>query len=399
MASRQGFVFSGGIPVVTGFALAGPMSQDPFSHVWLRQDLNLPDNPSPGVFEQHLRFLGRIVFVVEDGLHYTLRTGLTDDHWEPLAAGDSPIISRWAADTDYVEGSTVWHDGNIWRARSTHRSGADFDESDWESASADTFSMTSTLMSFANIPAGTKLENLTFAQMMDMQVNPEIPPNITSFTATPNFGLFERGIAVSNPTFKMTWARTKHPISTTGVRMLINGSQILENGVLEPSRTDIGAWELTNTNVSLEFSGSVLFNGSTNITIEGKVIDTQGLESVLKSGSYTFINPIYLGVVPGHIELADITEAMIKGMTKRIVNRSQQAATFELNNAKAAIWIPDNWGTITRIMDQNNFNNTNAWESREISIVNAANESVSGRFYMMDAPANQPTGFMFTFIF
>ena len=131
----MGFTFSGGVQRVTGFGFISARPFDALGFVDTRQDLNLPTHPTePGVFLEEYRFPGRTVFVVDEGVEYQLKKGVTDAHWEVKAAGGAAMIGVWTPGTEYVEGQIVWHDKQLWRAKSTHTSAADFetDEANWE---------------------------------------------------------------------------------------------------------------------------------------------------------------------------------------------------------------------------------------------------------------------------
>ena len=377
----MGFLFKGGIPLTAPMALAAPVPLNVFAIVEFRADLNLPDHPTaPGVFEAHLRHPFVTVAVMEDRTEYWLRNGLTDADWEVKGAMSSTILPVWTNDTDYVEGQIVWFGGQLWRAKTTHKSNASDgfvdDEANWESTSADTFSIDATLVTHGNIPAGIKLEDLTFAQYMDMQVNPDIPADITGFTATPAFGLRERGVDITSIALNAAWTPTKNAVDEV---------QITQDGTALTDGTFTGNDKTATGNP---------VNGLTNVAFGLSVKDTEGLEAT-RTGTYTFINPTFLGTVPGATAIGDVTEAMVKAGERRLVPyRTNLSRAFTISMEKAYIWIPE--GVITVIMDQNGFPNTDSWESVALTMENAANEQVAGRLYMMRTPATQ-SNFRFDF--
>jgi len=377
----MGFLYKGGIPLTAPMALAAPVPLNVFAIVETRADLNLPNHPTaPGVFEEHLRYPFCTVAVLADRTEYWLKNGLTDDDWEVKGAMSSTILPVWANDTDYVEGQIVWFDGQLWRARTTHKSnvsdGFIDDEANWESTSADTFSIDATLVTHGNIPAGTKLENLTFADYAEMQFNPDIPPAITSFTATPAFGLKERGIDITSIALDAAWTPTKNTVDE--VQITQNGTALTDGTFTGNTKSTVGT----------------AVDGLSNVAFELTVKDTEGLEAK-RPGVYTFVNPIFFGVVPGATAIGDVTEAMVKAGEKRVVvYRTSQSRVFTISLEKAFIWIPE--GVISVIMDQNGFPNTDSWESVALTMENAANEQVAGRLYMMRTPATQ-SNFRFDF--
>jgi len=139
----MGFTFSDGIPVIAGFKLVSAMPLNVLDVVDTRQDLNLPTHPTkPGVFLNEYRCIGRTVFVVDEGVEYQLKKGLTDDHWEVKSAGSASIIGTWSKNTEFLEGQIIWCEGQLWRAKSTHTSSyGEFgdDSAYWESTAEVSF--------------------------------------------------------------------------------------------------------------------------------------------------------------------------------------------------------------------------------------------------------------------
>jgi len=367
----MGFVFQGGIEVNAGFAVNSPVSQDMYGIVETRQDLNLPSNG--GVFGENLRYLCRTVIVLDERLEYWLKNGLTDADWEVKGAVSDTILPVWSQDTDYVEGQIVWQGGTLWRAAATHTSTDtgtfDDDVAYWESASADTFTTAATLAAFGNIPAGTNLDNLTFAEMMEMQVNPDIPGTL-ALTASPAFGLRERGDAVAGIDLNFAYGKTKYPLADLTV---------YQNAVEVDFEDTTGTLD---ANGGTYISNPADLDGTSNVTFRGVLADSEGLESEA-SGSYTFTNPIWIGYLPGTVNAANATEADVISATmqKRVVLRSNQTVAYTVTLSKFAIWAPDDWGS-PRILDQNGFDNTNSFESAPLMVENLAGENVPGRLFI-----------------
>jgi len=377
-----------GINIAAGFSNNSPTPLDPYGFVNTRQDLNLPDHPTaPGIFASYLRFIGRAVYVIDEKQTYRLKSGVTDADWEIDITAPPPILSIWENDTEYYEGQIVWWNGTLWRVNTTHTSSPspatlEDDLDKWDSSSADTYSIDATLLPFSNIPAGTKLENLTFSEMMDMQVNPDVPPTVT-FSALPAFGVRERGVAISSIDLSAAFVKTKYPISK--VEFFEGATSLGLATVTVPAGETV-----QHTGLSLD--------GKTDMTYGVEVTDTNSLVTT-KSGKFQFVNPMFIGSVPATVTPSTVTDTDVTGMTKRIaLPNVTQSLAYTLTNEKFAIWVPNTWNAISRIMDPNSFNMTTSFTSTPLSIVNAAGETVAGRVWILNNPTTQ-SNFTVTFYF
>ena len=365
----MGFVFNNGTAIVAGFKLpGGPI--DVYSVVETRDDLNYPEHPTaPGVFTKACRFLGRTVFVVDEGIEYQLKQGITDADWEVKGGGDAPIISNWAANTDYVEGQIIWYNGQLYRANSTYKSGSTFaaDAAKLDSASADLYTNTTpSVAGFGTMEAGTTFTNFSFADFMEKQFYPDIPPSVL-FTASPSFALRERGVPLSGIVLSAEFSKTKYPIAT--VKFFRDGLEIDDAVITVP------AGETITHTVSSE-------TGLSNVVFSTEVTDTEGLLTT-KAGSFTFVNPIYFGVVDGAKTAATITDTDITALTKKVATKSNQTVTYTASEEKFVIWVPDTWGTLQEVIDQNGYPILSAFESAPLTVENAASETVAGQVYVL----------------
>ena len=384
----MGFIFSGGIPVATGFSLTSPTPLDAFSIVRTRDNLNLPTHPTaPGVFLAEYRFLGRTVFVVDEGIEYQLKKGLTDEHWEVKGGSDAPIISAWANETEYLEGQIVWHAGQLWRCNTTHTSEEapstfDDERENFDAASADLYTNeVPALTGFGSIAAGETFENITFAEFMERQFYPEIPPT-GLLTATPAFGVRERGVPLSNIELSLAFEKTKYPVETV---------EFFRNNV------SIGDATITNPAGETVTLDNIDEDGLSNVTFKAEVTDTEGLQSATAE-TYTFVNPIYIGALSASLTAATVDEADVKAMTKRTVQKANQSLSYTVSGEKLAIWIPGSWGNLSRILDPNGFDMKTAFESADLPLENAGGEQVPGTIHILRLPTTQ-TAFNVTYHF
>jgi len=372
-----------GITVPIGYAVSGPTPLDPYGYVATRDDLNLPTHPTkPGIYEQHLRFIGRTVRVIDEGcLAYVLKTGLTDDHWEVDVTAPPPNLPLWANDTDYVEGFPVWADGQIWRCKTTHKSSAapatiEDDDTYWESASADTYTNAApSLVGLGQIVTGEAFNGMTFAEFMERQFYPDIPPSI-DITANPDFGVREIGDAVANISLTVGYTQTKYPISS--VVFHANGSSLGNEMISNPAGGNI-----THT-------PALSLPGTADVNYYVQVTDTKGLIATA-TGEFEFVNPIYIGVLDANVTASTVTEAHLVGpgseMSKVIAKPSDQTNVYTCNNKKFAIWVPNEWGSPTSILEQNGLELLPVFEVAYLNVTNLAGTSVLGSVYIMSNPS------------
>jgi hypothetical protein len=374
----MGFPFQG-IPVAAGFSLSSPLPVDTYGYVETRDDLNLPTHPTnPGVFDQHLRFIGRVVRVIDEGcLAYCLKQGVTDDDWQIDVTAPPIAIPLWQNDRQYKEGELIWQDKQIWRAISTHTTGASpitfaDEEANWESGSADQYSNANpTLVNVGGIEAGATFANETLSDIMEKMFYPHVAPSIT-LTSVPAFGVRERGVPIPTLTLSAAFTQTKYPIAR--VEFFKDGTSVDNATITTPTGET-----LTHTDTTVD--------GMTDVAFKVEVEDTEGAVAT-KTGAFEFVNPAYIGSLASTVNTSNVTEADITAMTKVIAKPSTQSMNFTVSSRKFALWIPDNW-TLTRVIDPNSFNMTASFNSVSVGINNEAGELVSGKVYILNTPTTQ----------
>jgi hypothetical protein len=381
----MGFVFDRGTPIAAGFRLRSPISVDVFSVVETRQDLNSPNHPTaPGVFEEILRFVGRTVFVVAEGREYWLRQGLGDEHWELKGGSETPIIPVWASGVEYLEGEIIWHEGQLWRVKTTHTAGTTFEMGSFDAASADLYSNTNpTTMTFGQIQAGRTFDNYTFGQFIEEQMYPHVPPNV-NFTVNPAAGLREIGTQVDNLVLTAVYTQTKFPVAKVE---FFDGTTLLEDATINNP-----AGDTINHTV-----GTI--TGTENKTYRVVVTDAHSdpmQQEVART--FSFVNPVFIGSVDASMTADTITEADITGLSTIVANaKALQTYSHTVNNGRFVLWAPtEGWGTPTRISDPNGFNITDSFIGKEISITNKAGTVVPGFVFVLDTPTTQ-TNFAVTY--
>lgn len=400
----MGFVNTGGIATATSFRNNSPTPLDGYSIVETRADLNLPTNAVPGIFPEGLRYKGRQVFVMDEGMWYYLKTGITDNDWAALGGGNT-TISAWANGIEYEEGAIVWSDGQLWRCKTTHTSPAApavfaADETNFDNSTADVYTGTApTLVAVGGIPAGTVLDGYTLTKVIDGLFFPDMPP-VSTLAATPAFGYYEKGVPIASFSFNCAYTKTKNPITDNWLTCITNGHYTLEQilsdfpGVIitTPAVTGIDQ----NFTVAFDGSGIAFDAGLNSIQIASLVYDGDGSSAAnfgMASGTYTFTNPVYIGSVPAAITAATITEADVKALTKRIsANKAQQTFSLTGTDVRPVIAFPsspDSYGTLSSILDPNAFEMMSSFTSTMLNVTTAANEIVSYWVFVLSNSTSQ----------
>ena len=159
-----------------------------------------------------------------------------------------------------------------------------------------------------------------------------IKPQITSFTANPTGGLFEKGETITAPTF--TWAYNKD-IKT----------QTLTDIVL----TD-------NTDRTATFGNDITTNKTFTLSA------SDGENTVTKSISYKFVDPTYVGVVDN----GNVDETNIVANCEKLI-RENTTLTKKVSPVFQTVVFATT-GTLTSIINQNNYEVLSSFTKTVVSI-------------------------------
>lgn len=206
-----------------------------------------------------------------------------------------------------------------------------------------------TVNALGGIKAGEDLNNMPVQQLLTKLLYPYVAPTISA-TGTPNGGTFEKGSdqTVTNITANVT----KKSEKITKVEVF-DGSTSL--GVKEGAEVENGG----------TFNFAVNVPVSVNKNFQAKVTDASEKVVSANTGSFSFVYPYFMGVCA---EGAEINEALVKGLTKKIEGKGAKSHAFTCDYQRMVFAYPKSHGTLKSIIDPNNFDVTATFGVQEVSI-------------------------------
>ena len=192
-----------------------------------------------------------------------------------------------------------------------------------------------TAVTVGGLKQGTNLSGKTTQEIIDMMVNPYMPP-VIGISINPSTTLYEIG---KDATVTITANLTKKTKDITGARILKNGTD------LKVASSD----ELTAKTFS---QASVTFN--TDTTFSSKVSDADG-EVNGNTINVKFTRKSFYGLIDagGTVDSDTAIEAL--GSNQLTGSKGLTWNNLTANNQKLAYAYPESFGNLTSIKDQNNF--------------------------------------------
>ena len=207
-----------------------------------------------------------------------------------------------------------------------------------------------TVNALGGIAAGTTFDNMPVNEVLTKLLYPYVAPTY-SVAGTPNGGTYEKGNKQTITNAKVTVTKKSERITKIE---LLNGSTSL--GVKEGSEVANGG--TFNFPVSVEVP-------STNIQLTAKITDAANRSYTTKTGAFTFVYPYYMGVCA---ENAEINEALIEGLTKKVEAKGNKSHAFTCDYQRMIFAYPKAHGKLKSIIDPNNFDVTGTFGVQEVSI-------------------------------
>ena len=227
------------------------------------------------------------------------------------------------------------------------------------------------------ISAGSDLNGMTTLEILNKLLFPYVAPTY-SVTGTPNGGVYEKGNTQTITNVRVVVTKKSEKITRIEV---FDGSTSL--GYLEGADIENGG--TFNFNVNVEVN-------STNKQLVATITDALNNSYSAKTGSFNFIYPYYVGVCEVNDE---ITETLIKGLTKRIETKGSKSISYTTNNQKMVFAYPSSYGSITKILDPNSFDVTNTFNKTTISIIGL--DGTAQNYYIYTNSASTVTNFTMKF--
>ena len=231
--------------------------------------------------------------------------------------------------------------------------------------------------SIGGISAGSNLNGMTTLEILNKLIFPYVAPTYSA-VGTPNGGIYEKGNNQVITNVRVTVTKKSEKITKIEV---FDGSTSL--GYLEG--VDIENGGTFNFNVNVEVN-------STNKQLTAAITDASNNSYTTKTASFNFIYPYYVGVCEVNDE---ITETLIKGLTKRIEAKGSKSISYTTNNQKMVFAYPSSYGNIAKILDPNSFDVTNTFNKTAISIIGL--DGTTQNYYVYTNSASTVTNFAMKF--
>ena len=231
--------------------------------------------------------------------------------------------------------------------------------------------------SIGGISAGSNLNGMTTLEILNKLIFPYVAPTYSA-VGTPNGGFYEKGNNQVITNVKVTVTKKSEKITKIEV---FDGSTSL--GYLEG--VDIENGGTFNFNVNVEVN-------SINKQLTVTITDASNNSYTTKTGTFNFIYPYYVGVCEVNDE---ITETLIKGLTKRIETKGSKSISYTTNNQKMVFAYPSSYGNIVKILDPNSFDVTNTFNKTAISIIGL--DGTAQNYYVYTNSASTVTNFAMKF--
>lgn len=241
-----------------------------------------------------------------------------------------------------------------------------------------------TVSSLGGISAGTNLNNMSIQDILTKLLYPYVAPTISSsIVYSPTGGTYEFGQTVTVTQIKATV--TKKSENITKVSFYRNG--LLENSITS-SVSNGGSFSYTFTN-PISITSSI-----SNSYFQAKVTDASGKVVSANTTALNFYYPYYYGVIGANV---DITENLIKNLTKQVVSKGNKTYTYSPNYQRMVIAYPKSYGVLSSILDPNGFEQLSSFTCLEKSIVGLNGTSQQYYVYVNDASTN--TNFKMSFYY
>lgn len=209
-------------------------------------------------------------------------------------------------------------------------------------------------------------------EMINKMLHAYVAPTVSAAMSPTNGGVVEVG--------------TTQTVSAVTVNIAKGSADITKIEVFDGS-TSIGSLtsgikEGANT-ITLASALSVTANKQLSVT----VTDADNKTVTAKTGTFTFVNPYYYGVIAAGTAP---TEALIKAATKSVQAKGNKSFTFTCNNQRMMYAYPKSYGALSKILDANSFDVTGTFARSEVTVNGVA-------YYVYVNDASTVTNFKMTF--
>lgn len=261
-----------------------------------------------------------------------------------------------------------------------HSLGGEFNTGHWQMNKP-------TTASIGGIQEGVDLDGLQLSEIIARLLYPDKKPEIESISliTTPSGSTFEIGQSVMLNKIVVSVTKTSNPIAK--VEFYVNN--VLMKLLIDDECADGGEFE---AEINQEITDSI-----NNSYCRVVVTDTKDMSVSSNTRAINFYCPYYYGVVEEAITVDQITETMIKAMTKKVAAKGAQTCTYNTQSQRMVFACPVNQGAVVSILDGSGFENINSFSRAIVSITGSTGEAQDYYVYANDATTN--TNFKMTFKF
>ena len=217
------------------------------------------------------------------------------------------------------------------------------------------------------IESGSNLNGMTTLEILNKLIFPYVAPLVT-VSGTPNGGLYEKGNTQTITNVRVSVTKKSEKITKIEI---FDGETSL--GILEG--TDIENGGVFNFEVDINVN-------SINKQLSAVITDNSNKSYSSKTNSFNFVYPYYVGVCDVNSE---ITESLIKGLTKKIETKGSKTIKYTTDNQRMIFAYPTSYGVISKILDANSFDVTNTFSHSTLNIIGLDNTSQSYYIYINGA--------------
>lgn len=225
-------------------------------------------------------------------------------------------------------------------------------------------------VAIGGVAAGTTFNEVPIQTVLTNILYPYTAP-IKKITIIPNGGVYEKGAAVDITKISVDVTPKSNGIAK--IELLL-GSTTLTSGDMNNTLENI-------SKVYTYQAGEARVISDNAVTL--KVTEQGNKASSINSSSFTFVNPLYYGAVTAG---TSITEALIKGLTKAVEEKSaRMSKTFNCNNQCALFAYPASYGNLTAIYDPNGLNILPTFTKSQVTITCLDGSNVTYNVYVNGA--------------
>lgn len=213
-----------------------------------------------------------------------------------------------------------------------------------------------TTVTVGGVPAGTIIKDKTPQELLHELTHPFVAPTL-SMNVIDAPGLFEKKTAKSISSITLNSVGGSEGAFKRGVIQLMANNVVIDITTYTVVKNSDTSATITLT-VPLLLDGTEDLNIKVNVIIGGNTIST--------NKQFSFVNPIYYGV--SNINTGLDIVALVSSGFKEIKAKSTLSHSYTASNAYTYILYDKTWGTLTSIMDPNNFNITSSYIMQEVTI-------------------------------